>query len=129
MDVIWENDIDCEVLGMPGKEKDEDLIKIGLRIQNCRLKAGLTQEKLAEKVNISQKHLSRIEQGYHNPHFDIIIKIARALDVPTDAFSEGDGCESMQKTKDAVLYEMKKMSRNQLMLLKDAAAAIKKYEF
>lgn len=114
---------------MSGKEKDADLIGIGLRIQNCRLKAGYTQEKLAEKINISQKHLSRIEQGYHNPHFDIIIKIAGALGVPTDAFAETDNRESEKKLAEAVCREMKGMSKKQLEMLADAAAVIKKYEF
>ena len=37
---------------------------IGKRIQTYRIKNHLTQEYVAEKVGISQKHLSRIEQGY-----------------------------------------------------------------
>lgn len=60
---------------------------IGKRIQTYRIKNHLTQEYVAEKVGISQKHLSRIEQGYHNPRFDVIIKIAHTINVSVDALS------------------------------------------
>lgn len=35
----------------------------GLMLRGCRHKAGLTQEKLAEALNISQHHISEMENG------------------------------------------------------------------
>lgn len=69
------------------KEKDPMIVQIGMRIQKYRIQRNLTQDQVAERAGISQKHLSRIEQGYHNPRFDMIIQIADALNVPTDAFA------------------------------------------
>ncbi len=63
------------------------IIEIGKRIQKYRTQHNLTQEQVAERIGISQKHLSRIEKGYHNPRFDMIIKIAEALNIPTDALA------------------------------------------
>ena len=53
-------------------EKEQITKSVGKRIQECRQKAGLTQEQLSEKSGISQKHISRIEQGYHDTHFTMI---------------------------------------------------------
>lgn len=69
-------------------EKDTLILEIGKRIQKYRTQKNLTQEQVAEAVGISQKHLSRIEKGYHNPRFDMIIRIAEALNIPTDALSK-----------------------------------------
>ena len=68
-------------------EKEQITKSVGKRIQECRQKAGLTQEQLSEISGISQKHISRIEQGYHDTHFTMIYKIAKALNVPIDTFA------------------------------------------
>ena len=71
-----------------GKEKNPIIVKIGQRIQRYRVAQNLTQEQVAEAAGISQKHLSRIEQGYHNPRFDLLIELAKALNVTTDALAK-----------------------------------------
>ena len=71
-----------------GKERNSIVAKVGQRIQKYRTQQNLTQEQVAERAGISQKHLSRIEQGYHNPRFDMIIQIAEALNIPTDALAK-----------------------------------------
>ncbi len=71
-----------------GKEKNPIIVKIGQRIQRYRVTQNLTQEQVAEAAGISQKHLSRIEQGYHNPRFDLLIELAAALNVTTDALAK-----------------------------------------
>ena len=40
---------------------------IGARIKDIRTKKGLTQEQLAEKIEINPKYLSSIERGLENP--------------------------------------------------------------
>ncbi len=63
-------------------------VQIGQKIQKYRLQMNLTQEQVAEYAGISQKHLSRIEQGYHCPRFDMIIRIAEVLNITIDALAE-----------------------------------------
>jgi DNA-binding XRE family transcriptional regulator len=55
--------------------------KLGKRIQKARKKAGLTQEKLAEKVKLSTKFIQFIESGNRAPSLKTVYRIARALDV------------------------------------------------
>lgn len=46
----------------------------------ARLKRGLTQKELAEKVGTKQSAIARIESGNANPSFDFLEKITQALD-------------------------------------------------
>lgn len=71
-----------------GNEKSIVVAQVGQRIQKYRKQRNLTQDQVAERVGILQKHLSRIEQGYHNPRFDMIIQIADVLSIPTDALAK-----------------------------------------
>ena len=43
--------------------------------------AGFSQEKLAEKADLSTVFISRIERGIESPSVDNLVKIARGLDV------------------------------------------------
>ena len=72
-----------------------DIVNLGLRIQQCRMKKKLTQEELAEIVGTTQGYLSRIENGKEVPSRDLVIKICAALDVTTDYIFYGDsGCDN-----------------------------------
>ena len=46
-----------------------------------RHKNNLTQEKLAEILDVSPNYIGRIERGQHNPSLEKITKIAYALNV------------------------------------------------
>ena len=64
---------------MGGMMKEK--ILIGRRLQELRKAKGLSQEKIAEKADISSTYLSRIECGRENPTLDMFIKLTHALDV------------------------------------------------
>ena len=57
---------------------------IGKRIKSAREKKGLTQEQLAEQVNLSPMHISVIERGNKLPRLETLINIANILDVSAD---------------------------------------------
>lgn len=58
-------------------------LEIGLNISFYRKKRGLTQDELAEKVDISRSHLSAIEAPNITRVFslDVLFDIARALEI------------------------------------------------
>lgn len=56
--------------------------KVGQRIKKARKELGLTQEKLAEKLNMHYTTISRIETGSSNPPVQTINKIAKTLKIP-----------------------------------------------
>jgi transcriptional regulator with XRE-family HTH domain len=52
---------------------------LGESIRAKRKRANLTQEKLAEKADLSTIFISRVERGKESPSVDSLVKIARAL--------------------------------------------------
>ena len=63
---------------------NEDTVykRIGKQIKYLRENAHLTQEKLAEKSEISLDYLGKIEVNINKPGLKTLIKISNALDVP-----------------------------------------------
>ena len=62
-----------------------DYKAIGQRVRRVRKAKNMTQETLAELVNISTVYVSHIETGSGKPSLPIIVAIADALDVSVDA--------------------------------------------
>ena len=52
---------------------------LGEAIRAARKEAGFSQEKLAEKADLSTVFISRIERGIESPSVDNLVKVARAL--------------------------------------------------
>ena len=61
-----------------------DYYKIGQKIRKVRKAHGMSQEKLAEMVNISTTHMSHIETGNTKLSLSVFVDIAAALEVSTD---------------------------------------------
>lgn len=57
---------------------------LGKRIREERNKLNLTQEQLAEDINISTAYIGQIERGERNLTLDKLIKIANRLGVTVD---------------------------------------------
>ena len=58
----------------------------GLNLKVYRKEKKLSQEQLAEKVDITAKHLSEIERGIVFASANLIEKLAKNLDIPIFAF-------------------------------------------
>lgn len=72
-----------------------DYKAIGKRIKIARIKVDLTQEKLAEMIELSPTHLSNIETGTTRVSLSTIISLANALSVSVDDLL----CDSVIKSK------------------------------
>ncbi len=60
---------------------EKDLKIVYENIRKIRAMKGLEQEYLCNELNITQKHLSRIENGHVDISLSMLYKIAKALDV------------------------------------------------
>ncbi|HEY3761041.1 MAG TPA: helix-turn-helix transcriptional regulator [Verrucomicrobiae bacterium] len=60
-------------------KKDRKLLGDGIR--KYRKAAGLTQEKLAERIDINPVYMGQIERGYKVPTIDVLLRIAKALKI------------------------------------------------
>ena len=58
--------------------------EIGKRIREYRKLKNLSQEQLAEKINISTTHMSHIETGSTKLSLQVLVDIAKVLNVNTD---------------------------------------------
>ena len=74
----------------------------GTKLKQARQKAKLSQEQLAEIVDISPTHMSVIERGVKTPKLDTFIRIANALGVSADALLQ-DGVEH---ANDSIMAEL-----------------------
>lgn len=70
----------------------ENIIEFGLKVRVARLRAGLTQAELAERVGVDRGTIGRLETGRtREPHGDLIRRIAEVLGVKAEAFvQQGD---------------------------------------
>jgi ribosome-binding protein aMBF1 (putative translation factor) len=78
-----------EVEGMGAEERRaieaaRARFRIGARLQQERMSAGLTQKQLAEASGVAQADISRIEQGQSNPTADTLTALAGPLGVSLD---------------------------------------------
>ena len=62
-------------------------VKMGSRIKKIRLMRELTQKQLGDRVGLSDVRIRQYEMGIRRPKDDMLVKIARALDVNADAIS------------------------------------------
>lgn len=61
-----------------------DTVAVGARIKAARERAGMTQEELAEALDMSSTHISVIERGVKSPRLDTFVSIANVLQISTD---------------------------------------------
>ena len=61
-----------------------DKLTMGDRIKSARKKIGLTQEALAEKVDVTAFYMGEIERGVKTPSLDLFIRLVEVLDVSSD---------------------------------------------
>ncbi len=54
---------------------------ISKRIKEERKKLNLTQEELAEKINMSYKYLSNIERNVDKPSLDLLVRLSEKLKI------------------------------------------------
>lgn len=54
------------------------------RLEEIRKKNGLTQEELAEKLEVSRQTISSLESGRYNPSILLAFRIARMFDLPIE---------------------------------------------
>ncbi len=97
--------------------KENKYKDFGQVVRDARIRAHLTQEALAEILNISTTHLKTIESGQRNPSFPLLERMVYELNISLDALFLKDKC-----TDDATINEighmLKKCDEYQLQMLK-----------
>lgn len=64
--------------------RNEEYYEIGQRIRKYRKARGLSQEQLAEKIDISTTHMSHIETANTKLSLSVFVDIVEALNIRAD---------------------------------------------
>ena len=64
--------------------------KLGKNIKKRRKELGLTQEQLAEKLNMSLNFVGKIEVAFSKPSLDTLIEIAKVLNTTVSKLTKFD---------------------------------------
>lgn len=88
----------------------------GRFIADCRKEKGLTQAQLAEKLNITDRAVSKWETGKSMPDSSIMLELCQILGVSVNELLSGEKIkmENMNKKADETLLELKRKEENNI---------------
>lgn len=75
----------------------DEAAKFGALVRATRKARRLPLGELAERADTGVKHLGRIERGEKKPSFDLVIDLARAMNVSPSIFFDFDGLQPDMK--------------------------------
>lgn len=108
-----------------------DYYQIGQNIRRFRKAQGLTQEQLAELVDISVPHMSHIETGSTKLSLPVLVDLSEALNVGADDLLKGDACVSRERMYGEIADILSQCSNTELNIMKEilrgTQSALKKY--
>lgn len=88
-----------------------DQLDTGKRIQKLRRERYMTQEDLAIKLNISDRHLRSLERGEYVPSIDLFIEIAAFFDVTLDHLIMGKSLSDQEQSLRDKLHQKQLANR------------------
>lgn len=91
--------------------------KLGKRIQEIRKSKGLTQEKLAELINIDIPNLSNIERGKKFMTASTLEKIITVLGIEEKELFDFEHIKSTEELKKEIRENINKLSHKELQFL------------
>ena len=80
-------------------------MNFGTNLRNLRIQRGLTQQKLAKEMHMSQASITAYETGYREPSFEIVRKFSEYFDVPPSVlmpFGEVSDEEYVQRVAESL---------------------------
>lgn len=80
-------------------------MNFGENLQNLRKRENLSQENLAEKLNVSRQAVSKWESDSSYPEMDKLISISEIFNVDIDALIKGEIPVTDNVVEDGVLYD------------------------
>lgn len=80
-----------------------DKKEIGNRIKLCRKSKKLTQEALAEQINVSPHYIYEIERGSKTMSLSILVQLSQTLHISTDYLLFGQQTESSSPADELIL--------------------------
>ena len=97
-----------------------DIIKIGKFISDCRKKQGLTQLQLADKLNITDRAVSKWETGRAMPDSSIMLQLCDVLQISVNELLQGEVIMNNEENKqeEVLMQLLKEKQQSDKRLLK-----------
>ncbi len=99
------------------KERKDINVQIGARIQQAREISGYTQEKLADKVDVSTQYISDLERGIVGTSVPTLIKICNTLCISSDYILMG---RSGQNDVSGILNRLQYLSQDEIKIVENS---------
>lgn len=90
--------------------EEMDYRKIGDNIKKLRRQKGISQIELAKAIEVSQTHMSNIENGNTGISLWTAVKISRMLDCSVDMLVDNIKCESKSTEKEKYLIDVDELA-------------------
>lgn len=103
-----------------------DLVKIGKYIAGKRKALGMTQKQLAEKLNMSDKSVSKWERGVCLPDVSVYMELCEILGISINEFLAGEDidAENVEKKSEDNIIQVTKDSKKKQKNLKSILAVV-----
>lgn len=101
---------------------------MGKRIKEERLKNNLTQEQLAEAINVTGVYISHIESGSTKPSLETLIKISNALKITPDFLLYDSLYKSKEYIKDEIASLLNNCNEENLQLVVKLIKAVLEHQ-
>ena len=103
-----------------------DLVKIGKYIAGKRKALGMTQKWLAEKLNMSDKSVSKWERGVCLPDVSVYMELCEILGISINEFLAGEDidAENVEKKSEDNIIQVTKDSKKKQKNLKSILAVV-----
>ena len=103
-----------------------DLVKIGKYIVGKRKALGMTQKQLAEKLNMSDKSVSKWERGICLPDVSVYMELCEILGISINEFLAGEDidAENVEKKSEDNIIQVTKDSKKKQKNLKSILAVV-----
>ena len=84
---------------------------IGKRIKDARVSLGITQEVLAERLEVTIGYVSQVERGITKISLDLLAKISFILNKDIAVFVTGSSTESENYMLDSMALKFKQLDK------------------
>lgn len=101
-----------------------DYVKLGQRIKKIRKQKKLTQEKLAEHLDVSTVYISQMENGRTRLNLEMLVRVANLLDTDPGYFLNGTAYSSPEYLTSDLASLLQNCTPAQRQLILDVAQRI-----
>jgi transcriptional regulator with XRE-family HTH domain len=102
----------------------DERINLGRQIKEQRKRQGLSQAQLAEKIDVHEKQIYRIEMGKNSPSIDTVLKIVHVLQMDIRVL-DINNLKIFNPVKDEIYALLENATDEELLLYRNIIKTIK----